>query len=58
MIKVMIILNSPVQRAAVVTLTLAWAWALPLHFKVLCQSFCVMGKALSGKVSCSGTGLV
>ena len=43
-----------VQRAIVVTLMSA----LASHFKVLRQSFYVMGKALSSKLSCAGTGLV
>ena len=45
-----------VQRAIVVTSASAWAWAS--HLKVLRQSFFVMGKALSGELSCKGTGLV
>ena len=36
---------------------LAFAWAS--HFKVLClKFFYVLGKALSGKLSCMGTDLV
>ena len=46
-----------VQRAIVVTLMSAPA--LASHFKVLRQNyFYVMGKALSGKLSGIGTGLV
>ena len=48
-----------VQNAVVVTLT--WIWALASHFKVSYQSFFVffvMGKALSGELSCMETGLV
>ena len=41
-----------VQGAVVVTLTSVLAWAF---FKVF---FYVMGKALSGQLSCTGTGLV
>ena len=53
------IFSLPVQRAIVVTLTPALTWALASHFKVLCQSFLyVMGKALSGELSCTGTDLV
>ena len=45
------------QRAIVVTLTLASG--LASHLKVIRQSFFyVMGKALSGELSCMGTGLV
>ena len=40
-----------VKRAIVVTLT--WMWALASLFKV----FYVMGKALSGELSCTVTGL-
>ena len=43
-----------VQRAIVVTLTSA----LTSDFKVLRQRFYVMGKALSGELYCTGTGLV
>ena len=44
-----------VQGAIVVTLTSA----LASHFKVLRQSFiCYGGMALSGRLSCTGTGLV
>ena len=40
------------------TLTSVSAWALASHFKVLHQNFLyVMGKALSGELSCMGTGL-
>ena len=46
-----------VQGAIVVTQTSASVWVS--HFKVLCQSFFyVMGKALSGELSCTGPGLV
>ena len=49
-----------VQRAIVITLMLASASASALasHFKVLCLRFYAMGKALSGELSCTGTGLV
>ena len=48
-----------VQGAVVVTLTWALATGWASHFKVLCQRFFyIMGKALSGKLSCTGTGLV
>ena len=40
------------------TVALTLASVLASHFKVLCQSFYVIGKALSGKLSCRGTGLV
>ena len=50
--------SSPVrvQRAIVVTLTTASA--LASHFKVLRQYFYIMGKALSGELFYTGTGLV
>ena len=47
--------SSPVQKNFV---TLTLASALVSHFKVLHQSFYIMGKALSGELSCTGTGLV
>ena len=43
-----------VQRAIVVILMSA----LSSHFKVLCQSYFVMGKVLSGELSSKGTGHV
>ena len=51
-------LHTKVQGATVVTLTSALASVLASHFKVLCQIFYVMGKALTGKLSCMRTGLV
>ena len=46
-----------VQRVIVVTLMSAWV--LASHLKVLHQIFFyVIGKALSGELSCMGTGLV
>ena len=43
-----------VQRATCIVVTLMWAWALLSHFQVLY----VLCKALSGELSCMGTGLV
>ena len=47
-----------VHGAIVVTLTSVWA--LASHYKVLHLNFFfyIMGKALSGKLSCTGTGPV
>ena len=45
---------SKVQTAIVVTLKLAWAWAVTSHFKVYVKVFYVMGKALLGELSCTG----
>ena len=36
----------------------ASALSLASHFKILPQSFFVVGKALSGELSCMGTGLI
>ena len=35
-----------------------WSCIWASHFKILHQSFSVMGKALSGELYCMGTGLV
>ena len=45
-----------VQRTIVVSLMPVWA--LASHLTVLHQTFFVMGKALSGELSCTGTCLV
>ena len=45
-----------VQRPIVVTMMLVWVCAPTLKFYA--KVFYVIGKALSGKLSCMGTGLV
>ena len=54
--------SSPVQsmgsccRLVGVSIGLVWRWAS--HFKLDIKVFYVIGKALSGELSCMGTGLV